>query len=140
MMIQQMVSPESIAGLLVRVFTGILFFFQGYDKVFRMGVKQVYSTISPSYINAGVPAVIVKFTSYLTSYIELTGGLLLILGLAKYYAIYALGFDLVIVAIGMSFLNPVWDLQHVFPRFLLLLFLLIYPGSLDIIGLDHFIF
>jgi hypothetical protein len=65
---------------------------------------------------------------------------MLIFGLLKYYALYALGADLLVVALGMSLLNPMWDMQYVFPRLLLILFLLVFPSSLDILALDHFIF
>jgi uncharacterized membrane protein YphA (DoxX/SURF4 family) len=133
-------TPEAMAGLFIRVFTGILFFFQGYDKIFRLGLKEVFNTVAPSYRKAGLGDGMIKLFSGVTAWIELLGGLLLILGLLKYIALYALGIDLLIVALGMSILNPMWDMQHVFPRLLLILFLLVFPSSLDIIGIDHFIF
>jgi uncharacterized membrane protein YphA (DoxX/SURF4 family) len=137
---EQFLTPEALAGLLARVFTGILFFFQGYDKVFRMGVKNEIIAISPAYQKIGLPDIIVRFSAYLTSYLELIAGALLILGLFKYPVLYALSLDLLVAAAGMSILNPLWDLRHVFPRLLLILFLLIYSSSLDIISLDHFMF
>lgn len=134
------ITPEAMAVLLVRVFTGILFFFQGYDKIFRMGLKTTYDTVMPSYQKAGIPSGMTRGFIFLTSWIELIGGILLILGLLKYAALYALGADLLIVALSMSILNPMWDMQYIFPRLLLVLFLLIFPSSLDIIALDHFVF
>lgn len=140
MMIPTWFTPEAFAVLLIRIFTGILFFFQGYDKIFRLGLKNVFTTVAPQYEKAGLNDGMIRLVTVITSWIEFLAGLLLIVGLLKYVALYALGIDLLIVAIGMSMLNPMWDLQYVFPRLLLLLFLLIYPGTLDIIALDHFIF
>ncbi|CAN5629792.1 hypothetical protein BH11BAC2_BH11BAC2_15510 [soil metagenome] len=139
-MLHQLVTPEAMAGLLVRIFTGILFFFQGYDKFFRMGIGEVVLTIQPAYRKIGLPDSIIKLFAYLTSFIELAGGFLLLIGFLKFYALYALGLDLLIVAIGMSILNPTWDLQHVFPRLLLVIFLMILPSGFDIFTLDHFVF
>jgi putative oxidoreductase len=140
MLTHALISPENFAGLLIRLFTGFLFFRQGYDKVVRIGVMGVFQTVEPTYKAAGVPDFFIRIIVFFTSYVELLGGLLLIVGLLKYTALYLLGFDLLIVAIGMSIVNPVWDMQHVFPRLLLILFMLIFPDSLDIISLDHFIF
>ena len=140
LMIHSWITPEAVAVLLIRVFTGILFFFQGYDKVFRLGLKEVFITVAPSYRKAGMSDSVIRMFTGLTAWIELVAGFLLIVGFLKYVALYALGADLLIVALGMSLLNPMWDLQHVFPRLLLILFLLIFPGTLDIIALDHFIF
>ena len=139
-MLNNWITPEAMAGLFIRVFTGILFLFQGYDKIFRLGLKEVFNTVSPSYKKAGLGDGSIRLFVTITSWIELTGGLLLILGLFKYVALYALGADLLIVALGMSIINPMWDLQHVFPRFILIIFLLIYPSTLDIITLDHIVF
>ena len=139
-MLNHWITPEAMAGLLIRVFTGILFFFQGYDKIFRLGLKQVFNTVAPSYRQAGLSDPLIRLFSSVTAWIELVGGLLLIFGLLKYVALYALGADLLIVALGMSLLNPMWDMQYVFPRLLLILFLLVFPSSLDILALDHFIF
>ncbi len=133
-------SPEAYAGLLVRIFTGVLFFMQGYDKVVKVGSRDVFTALAPSYRQAGLPDGLLKLVVFITSWIELLGGLLLIIGLFKYLALYALGIDLLIVAIGLSLVNPVWDMQHVFPRLLLILFLLVFPKALDTLSLDHFIF
>ena len=131
---------ESIALFFVRVFTGMLFLMQGYDKVFKMGIPSLINTIRPSYLNIGIPDTMITFFAYLTSYVELVAGFLLMFGLLKYPALYALEIDLLIAASGMAMLNPMWDMRHVFPRLILVTFLIIYPSISDLIALDHFIF
>ena len=79
----------------------------------------------------------VKFSAYFTSYVEFICGFLLVVGFMKYFSLYLLGIDLIIVSFGMSVINPVWNMELVFPRFLLLLFLLIYPGEYDLISIDN---
>ena len=131
---------ESIALCFLRVFTGMLFLFQGYDKIFRMRMDNLIETIKPAYLNIGIPISMIRLFAYFTSYIELVGGFLLILGLLKITALYALGFDLLIASIGMAILNPMWDMKHVFPRLILVIFLIIYPTAADLLALDHIIF
>src|SRR6185437_659695 len=45
---------QADAILIVRVFLGILFFLQGYDKVFRIGVKRVVETIHAPLSDKGI--------------------------------------------------------------------------------------
>ncbi|MBL7923722.1 MAG: DoxX family membrane protein [Bacteroidia bacterium] len=139
-MIQNWIDPVEFASFLVRVLAGLLFFFQGYDKVFRIGIQGVTEAIGPSYKRAGLPDFVVAMISFLTSWIEFLGGFCLILGLFKYTMVYLLGIDLLIVAAGMSMIDPVWDLKLLFPRVILLLFLLLMPAESDILSLDHLIF
>lgn len=61
---------------------------------------------------------------------------MLIIGFVKYYALYLLGIDLLMVAIAFSFIEQMWDLRHVFPRFILLLIALILPSEWDVISID----
>jgi len=131
---------ESIALFIIRVFTAVLFLFQGYDKIFKMRMDNLIETIKPAYLNIGIPMPLIRLFAYFTSYIELIAGFLLIIGLLKFAALYALGFDLLIASLGMSILNPMWDMKHVFPRLVLVIFLILYPSASDLFALDHFIF
>jgi len=135
----QLLTPETIAPLLTRVLLGILFFIQGYDKIFNIKIVNVIETIRPAYHKMKLPGFIIVLSAWFTSYIEFTCGLLLIVGLLKYFSLYLLGIDLIIVSFGMSMINSVWNMELVFPRFLLLLFLLIYPAEYDVITLQHFL-
>ena len=128
--------PENIAPFLARLMLGMLFLAQGYDKVFNIGVARVVETITPAFTKMRLPPVLIRLSALFTSYAELAGGLLLIVGLLKYASLYVLGIDLLLVSMGFSLLNPVWDMNHVINRFVLLLFLLIYPAELDTIMLS----
>jgi len=135
---ENLLLPESAAIFLSRVLLGILFMFQGYDKVFSLGIKTVAQTIRPAYPKA--PYSFIMFIAVFTSFVEFIGGLFLIAGLFKYYTLYILGIDLIIVSIGLSLVDPVWKMDIVFPRFLLLLFVLIVPADYDVLSLDKLFF
>lgn len=134
------IEPLAFVSLLTRLIVGILFFIQGYDKIFKVGKNEVYAAIEPSFQKIGFPALFTKTFLFITSYIELIAGGLLILGLFKYICIYLLGVDLLLVVTGMSLITPVLDLRHIFPRLILLFVLLLLPVGVDIISLDHLIF
>jgi putative oxidoreductase len=125
------------AVFIARVFLGLVFFIQGFDKVFVVKMKNVIETFRFEFSNAPVPKSLYSITAYFTSYVELIGGALLVLGLFKSWALYALGIDLLIVAIGMGMLKPVWDMDNVFSRLVLMIFLLIVPSAWDVISFDY---
>ena len=77
--------------------------------------------------------------AYFTSYVELIGGFFLIIGFLKYYSLYLLGINLLVASFAFSITKPMWDMQFVFPRILLLLFLLIVPSNWDVISVDYWI-
>lgn len=131
--------PLTLARLLVRLMAGLLFFFQGYDKVFRLGLEQVMRTVSPSYRERNLPEPMIRMSVYFTSYVELIGGALLLLGLFQSYVIPVLGIDLIIAAAGMSMVNPMWDTRHVMTRFLLVIALLLISPLHDAFSLDFFL-
>lgn len=126
------------APLFLRLFLGILFFFQGYDKVFRVGIKGVTDAFETPMRQHAVGRPLLTMGAVITSYVELIGGALLILGLFRYVAMYALGFDLLLATLGFSIMQPMWDLQHVYRRFLLLIILLLLPTAWDTFCLDYF--
>src|SRR5688500_4746168 len=106
---------EVILVFILRVILGILFFFQGYDKVFRLGIPGVINFFREESQHRAVPEFILVISAYLTSFIELVGGGLLIIGLFKTWALYLLGFDLILVCGAFSILRPMWDMQQHFP-------------------------
>jgi uncharacterized membrane protein YphA (DoxX/SURF4 family) len=128
---------EIDVAFIARVFLGFLFFLQGYDKVFRLGVKQVIRTVHEPLAAKGIPEFISTIGSYFTSYVELIFGALLIVGFAKYVCLYFLGVDLIFAAIVFGIVEPVWDMKHIFPRLVLLIFLLVIPSQWDVISIDH---
>lgn len=133
-------SHQSIAVLIVRIFLGLLFFFQGYDAVFKVKIKNVINTMDSNFAGAGIPRSLTVIGSWFTSIVQLVGGFLLVFGLFKYYALYFLGLDLIVASIAFGIATPVWDMRHVFPRMALLIFLLLVPTEWDCCSLDLFLF
>ncbi len=131
---------EIVAVLIARIFLGVLFFFQGYDAVFNIKVRNVVATFETNFANKGIPRSLTATASWFTSYTELICGFLLIIGLFEYYALYLLGINLIIAAIGFGITSPMWDTRYVLPRLLLLLFLLFVPQAWNALSLDNLIF
>jgi len=125
-----------ITEVLIRVFTGILFLFQGYDKLFTVKISGVVNTFFEEAEHHHIHKPWVTVIAYYTSIVEFLGGLLLILGLFTNYSLILLGIDMVLVAFAFSVMKPVWDLRHVFPRLMLLVTLLLLPEEWKKISLD----
>lgn len=104
---------------------------QGYGKVFSWGIENVYNNAFKPYEAMGLPSWLLWFAVFFTSYVELIGGGLLVLGLLKRLALYGLGFVLLIVAFGHGFAEPIWQLDHVLYRAILLAAVLIIPHFWD---------
>lgn len=128
---------ETIAVFIARVFLGLLFFFQGVDAVFRIKPKYVFSAINDPLRERGVPRLLIVLGAYFTSYVELIAGFCLVPGFAKPAALGLLGIDLLVASVAFGLIKPMWDMQHVFPRLALLLFLLLVPAQWDVWSIDH---
>jgi len=129
---------KTVGVLTLRLVLGFIFFMQGFGKVFKIGVENLYqSFFLEKFEDTFLPVFILKFAAYYTSYIELTAGFLLIIGLFRNYALYALASVLVIVSFGHGLLEPIWDLHHVVFRLLLLVSLLLLPQEWDRFSLDR---
>ncbi len=123
----------------MRLLLGFIFFFQGFGKVFKFGLENVYKNFFLNSYSDLLPDFLLLITAYYTSLIELIAGLLLIIGLKTNYALYALASVLVIVTIGHGLKEPIWDLSHVIYRTALLIPLLLLPRNLDIYSIDNLI-
>jgi putative oxidoreductase len=128
---------EVAAVFVARVFLGVLFFFQGYDAVFNVKVKNIIAAYENSFTIKKFPRFLTVFGAWFTSYVELIGGLLLIVGLFEYCALYLLGINLIIACIGFSITSPMWDMRFVSPRLALLTFLLLVPPAWNVLALDN---
>ena len=137
MLIDIIHSREVVAMFIVRVFLGTLFFFQGFDAVFRIKVKGVLDTIEQPLLEKGLPKIFIEIGAYYTSYVNLIGGFLLIIGFVKYYALYFIGIDILLTAFAFSVIKSMWDMQFVFPRLMLMIFFLIAPTYWDVISIDY---
>ena len=129
---------KAIAALTLRLILGFIFLMQGFGKVFTWGVEDIYHRewFYPTYKDL-LPEFIIHATAYYTSYVELIAGLLLVLGLKRNYALYALASVLVIVTFGHGLADPIWNLSHVLYRTILLVALLILPEEWDRFSIDR---
>jgi putative oxidoreductase len=122
---------KTVGIFIIRVLLGLIFLMQGFGKVFTWGLDEVYENGFKAYEATFLPKFALYFAAYFTSYTELIGGLLLIIGLFRNYALYALGAVLLIVTFGHGLSSPIWDLSHVMPRAILLVSLLLLPEEWD---------
>ncbi|MCH2195305.1 DoxX family membrane protein [Kordia sp.] len=127
---------KKIALLIIRLLLGFIFFFQGFGKIFKFGVDNVYNNFFAKTYDGILPDFLLQGTAYYTSYVEFLGGLLLIIGLKRDYTLYALASVLIIVTFGHGLVEPIWDLSHVMYRAILLLALLLLPKEWDAYRLD----
>jgi uncharacterized membrane protein YphA (DoxX/SURF4 family) len=126
-----------IAELLLRILAGILFFFQGYDKLFRIKLPVVANTIASDPDNRSVPRSMLNVLVYFTSVAELIGGIMLLGGVLTTYALYLLGVDLLLVSLAFTYMRPMWNMKYVFPRFVLVVTLLLIPEAWHYYTLDR---
>jgi putative oxidoreductase len=127
-----------IALLFSRIVLGILFFMQGYDKVFGLGLKKTEKGVEDALHLTKLPVSLVKTITVISSLIELFGGLMLAVGFLIYPALTFLGIDLLFVVFAMSLRAPLWDMRFVWPRLVLVLALLLLPAASDRFSLDNF--
>lgn len=121
---------------MVRVILGFLLFFQSYDIIFRIGMRQTSHTIYDATRQKGIPDWFANLSIYASTYIQLIGGALLIIGLFTPLAMIAIGINLIMVTVGFSYLKGIWDMKHVFPRLVLLIILFFIDAKTDILSLD----
>lgn len=131
---------NTVAFLITRLILGLIFLMQGFGKVFTWGVENVYKAdFFHGTFKDLLPDFVVYSTAYYTSYVELIGGVLLVLGLKTNYALYALASVLIIVTFGHGLAEPIWDLSDVMYRTILLVSLLIMPKEWNKFSIDTFI-
>lgn len=125
------------ALLIIRLTAGILFFFQAYDKIFKMGLQRVAGSLpSPP---PGLSQKLIFYGVSVSSFIELAGGILLVMGLLSSMAAVVLGLNMVAVAFVFSSMRPMWDMQFFLPRLILLLLILLLPQAWDAWSLDNYL-
>ncbi|MFT4664106.1 MAG: putative membrane protein YphA (DoxX/SURF4 family) [Polaribacter sp.] len=134
-----MTTNQSFAILTLRLLLGFIFLMQGFGKVFKWGVANVYDNFFKETYQDLLPDFLIQFTAYYTSYVELIAGFMLVIGLKRDWALYALASVLVIVTFGHGMTEPVWDLSHVMYRVVLLVTLLLLPKEWDKYSVDGFL-
>jgi len=123
----------------LRQLLGIVFLMQGIGKVFVWGVPGMVQNyfVGKMGLDSYLPEFLLYGTAYFTSYMELIGGALLILGLwvRPVCALFAL--LLVIVSFGHGMVDAIWDMEHVIFRAVLLFPLFFLPREWDKYCLDR---
>jgi uncharacterized membrane protein YphA (DoxX/SURF4 family) len=128
---------RTVGVLFLRVLLGVIFFFQGYAKVFWWKAGGVYEMAFKG-LEGRLPSWVLWGTVYATSIIELVCGFLLILGIWTNRSLFVLAGVLIAVSIGHGLESGIFDLQHILPRALLIAMLLILPDEWDEWDFKHF--
>jgi uncharacterized membrane protein YphA (DoxX/SURF4 family) len=131
--------PETgthLALFSARTVAGILFFTQGYDKLFVLGISKAAEPFIFPFQQKKIPPGLLHIALSLSTFIEFACGILLIAGFMRNPALYLLVINMVGVAACFSMVRPMWDMNHYFPRFVLLLLLLLLPAEWDAWRLD----
>lgn len=129
-------TPVMLAAITLRLTVGILFAFQGYEKVVRIGISGVVDAVGPAYKKLGFHDFSIRLISFLTSWIELLFGILFAVGFFTIPSAMFLCIDLIIVTAGMSMLDPAQDMKIIFPRLVLLVVYLLLAAPADFLTLD----
>ena len=130
---------EQFLPFMIRVILGTLLFFQSYEILVRIGMTETCNTVYEGTREKKIPDWFSKISVYFSTYIQLIGGGLLILGLFTPIVMIIIGINLIMVCIGFSYLKGIWDMKHVFPRLVLLIILFLIYSDLDVLSLDYFL-
>lgn len=130
---------RSVGILTMRLLLGLIFFWQGYGKVFKFGIDNVYNNFFKKTYEELLPDFIILATAYFTTFAELIAGFLLIIGLGRDWALYILAAVLVVVTFGHGMATPIWDTKDVLVRAVFLIPLLLLPKEWDVFSVDYYI-
>jgi uncharacterized membrane protein YphA (DoxX/SURF4 family) len=128
---------RTVGVLFLRVLLGCIFFFQGYAKIFWFGMGNLYASAFAG-LESKLPTWLLWGTAYATSLIEVVCGFMVIVGFWRNRALFALAGVVIIATIGHGIESGIFDLQHIFPRAILIAFLLILPDEWDEWDAKHF--
>jgi uncharacterized membrane protein YphA (DoxX/SURF4 family) len=113
-----------IATVFGRIVLGVLFFFQGYDKIFQVKLRNAAEAVVAELSSSHIPRRLIVWGVYLNAVAEFAGGALLVTGVLQLPVLIVLGLNMIFVAVAMSLVSPFWSMEDYFPRLALLLFLL----------------
>jgi len=127
------------ATFFARMILGLLFLMAGWHKVFVMGADtHAIQLFVEGYRDSWIPTWLLYGTGFIIPFIELIGGLILMVGIRIKTVLITLGFLLVLVTYGHLLNEPFYDITtHIFPRLALLLFILLIPTRVDRWSLDY---
>jgi putative oxidoreductase len=127
--------------LVARLVLGLLFFQGAYWRVFELGVTEhARRFFVEPYSESWLPAWSLWVAGTTVPFIELIGGLLVLLGLWRTVGLGLLGSVLVLVTFGHLVAEPIFSISgHIFPRLALVVFLLCVPAQWDRFSIDGWI-
>jgi uncharacterized membrane protein YphA (DoxX/SURF4 family) len=128
----------SWAIFFVRWVLGLIFFMAGWWKTFDLGpLEHARRLFVEPYADSWIPAWLLWAFGSAIPIVELIAGALMCLGLRVRTAGVAVGFILIVVAYGHLLQEPLFDTtRHIFPRLVLLTFVLASPAGRDLLSLD----
>jgi uncharacterized membrane protein YphA (DoxX/SURF4 family) len=125
------------ALLFTRLILGIDFLMAGIWKVFTLGPAEHVNRYFLPAADTFLPLWSLWAVGWSIPFIELVTGGMIIAGLRTRVALILLGFVLAIVAFGHLLLQPLFSFStHLFPRLVLLIFLLAMPRHDDRMSID----
>jgi uncharacterized membrane protein YphA (DoxX/SURF4 family) len=121
-----------------RCVLGLIFFMAGVYKVFEQGpighAKQWFLPYSDTFL----PVWSLWAMGVTIPFVELIGGALVLIGFKVRWGLIGLGCVLTIVTFGHLLKEPLYSFSdHVFPRTVLLLFILAMPAEADRLSIDR---
>ena len=131
----------SWAIFFVRWVLGLIFFMAGWWKTFDLGpLEHARRLFVEPFAESWIPAWLLWTFGAVIPVVELIAGALMCLGLRVRAAGIALGGILIVVAYGHLLKEALFDTtHHIFPRLVLLTFVLAAPAERDFLSLDRWL-
>ena len=127
-----------VAILFARLVLGLIFFMAGLYKVFQLGPAAHVQKYFLPYQDTFLPTWLLWLVGFTIPFVELIAGALVMVGYQTRRALLSLGIVLVIVTFGHLLREPLYAFhEHVIPRLMLVLFVLVMPEDADRFSLDH---
>lgn len=128
----------SWAIFFVRFLLGLIFLMAGWWKTFELGPAGHVREFFLPFADTWIPLWLLWTVGAVIPIVELVAGGLMCLGFRVREAGIALGFILMVVAYGHLLKEPLYDTtHHIFPRLVLLTFVLVAPAERDLLSLDN---
>jgi putative oxidoreductase len=114
----------------LRALLGVIVGMQGFGKIYTYGIWVIYNN-SFQPLETVFPKWWLIAVLFFTTFTELIAGICLVFGVFRAWALYLLAAVILIVSFGHGIDLPIWDLQHVMPRAILIAALLLLPTEWD---------
>jgi uncharacterized membrane protein YphA (DoxX/SURF4 family) len=126
------------AVFFVRWVLGLIFFMAGWWKTFELGpLGHAQRLFIEPYADTWIPVWLLWTFGTVIPVVELIAGAMLCLGLRVRAAGIAVGMILIVVTYGHLLKEPLFDTtHHIFPRLVLLTFVLAVPAEWDLLSCD----